>query len=424
MNVNDIFDSAIEFKETTPKGNRIEGLINKKRNRNLGSLLITKINGIDTYQYVQGFPKIHYWDKDNQVNNSMYAFEKYDGSCICVYPLKDNNGNIIELVPKSRGLPILDKNLQSMYNLVEKHKIIEFFERDINKNSQLFFELYGVKNIHSIKHMDTYIDLALIGGVKNISLDNNEVYREFFNGVDVLNTASIYYFNRPSFLFKIEKALSNNEYLLIIKDDFRAKYSYYYESKKAVVGLPTVYDCILKIREILEEVNNNYKKINYRIATEGVVLNGQFNDFQKYIKIKPNTIKKEAIAVNGIPRKYIIKEINKYFDEYGSTAKEDYLNNPEKIWNYVSDNLKEEFDNNIVEDIKNQRRIKKIFLQVADAKEAPESINNIANELVAEYPQESIPNLMRIFSQKYPFKKKDARILYSVLSDVKRKGTQ
>lgn len=420
MNIDKIFDSAVEFEEVTPKGNTIKGLITKKRNRNLGSLLITKVNGEDTYQYVQGFPKINYWDKDNQLNRNIYAFEKYDGSCICVYPLKDSEDNIIELVPKSRGLPILDKNLQSMYDLVEKHNIIEFFNQDFNKNSQLFFELYGVKNIHSINHMDTYIDLALIGGVKDISTKNNEVYREFFTGVDILNISNIYYFKHPSFLFEIEKALYNNEYLLIIKEGFRAKYSYYYDNKKALIKLPTIYDCILKIREILETVNKNYKTVNNRMATEGVVLNGQFDDFQRYIKIKPDTIKQEAIATNGIPRKYIIKEVNKYFDEYGSVAKEEYLNNPEKIWKYVSDNLNEEFDANIVEDIKNQRRIKKIFLQVADAKEAPESINNIANELIEKYPDESIPNLMRIFSQEYPFKKKDARILYSVLKSIKK----
>ena len=420
MNINKIFDSAIEFEETTPKGNIIKGLITKKRNRNLGSLLITEVNGKKTYQYVQGFPKINYWDKDNQLNRNIYAFEKYDGSCICVYPLKDSEDNIIELVPKSRGLPILDKNLQSMYNLVEKHNIIEFFNQDFNKNSQLFFELYGVKNIHSITHMDTYIDLALIGGVRDISLEDNEVYREFFNGIDILNTSNIYYFKHPSFLFEIEKALFNNEYLLIIKEGFRAKYSYYYDNKKTVIKLPTIYDCILKIREILETVNKNYKAVNNRMATEGVVLNGQFDDFQRYIKIKPDTIKQEAISINGIPRKYIIKEVNKYFDEYGSVAKEDYLNNPEKIWKYVSDNLKEEFDSTIVEDAKNQRRIKKVFLQVADAKQAPESINNIANELIEKYPDESIQNLMRIFSQEYPFKKKDARILYSVLESIKK----
>ena len=420
MNINKIFDSAIEFEETTPKGNIIKGLITKKRNRNLGSLLITKVNGKDTYQYVQGFPKINYWDKDNQLNRNIYAFEKYDGSCICVYPLKNSEGNIIELVPKSRGLPTLDKNLQSMYDLVEKHNIIEFFNQDFNKNSQLFFELYGVKNIHSITHMDTYIDLALIGGVRDISLKDNEIYREFFNGIDILNTSNIYYFKHPSFLFEIEKALFNNEYLLIIRDDFKAKYSYYYDNKKTVIKLPTIYDCILKIREILETVNKNYKAVNNRMATEGVVLNGQFDDFQRYIKIKPDTIKQEAISINGIPRKYIIKEVNKYFDEYGSVAKEDYLNNPEKIWKYVSDNLKEEFDSSIVEDVKNQRRIKKVFLQVADAKEAPESINNIANELIEKYPDESIQNLMRIFSQEYPFKKKDARILYSVLESIKK----
>lgn len=406
----EIFNGAKSFEIITKEGNEVKGLINKKANSNMGSLLIEEVNGEKVEQYVQGFPKIHYWDKGHQIDDNMVAFEKLDGSCIAVYPLKDSSGNIIELVGKSRGLPSLDKNLQSMYDLCDKAQIINYFNDEANSNNVLYFELYGIKNIHNISHMDTYIDLALIG----ISEDG-----EFLNSYNLIGRSKYYYFKLPKQLFKIVKSVSDNTFNVLLEPDFVKTYGMYYLFDKIVLNVPTVYDGILLIRNILEEINNNYKKSNNRIATEGVVLNGNDKGYQRYLKIKPNTIEKECRTENGIPRKFIIKEVYKFFDEFGSKAKDIYLNEPNIIWDYINNQLLEEFTIEMVEIPKTQKRIKKVFVEVADAKEVPESINNIANKLVEDYPNESISNLMRIFSQEYPFKKKDAKLIYNVLEKIK-----
>ena len=61
-----------EFEAKTPNGNLIKGYISRKPNRYLGSMIITHItekNGesYQTEQFIQSFPKIHYWDKRHKL---------------------------------------------------------------------------------------------------------------------------------------------------------------------------------------------------------------------------------------------------------------------------------------------------------------------------------------------------------------------
>lgn len=128
-----------DFDVNTPNGNNIKGTIITKRNRFLGSLKITEVNGEKVSQYVQGFPKIHYLDKYHEIYpNDVYGFEKLDGSCIGAYPLFNKQGELIEVIYKSRGLPVCDKNLYSMLKLCDTLKIEKFF-RKLNNDKILFF---------------------------------------------------------------------------------------------------------------------------------------------------------------------------------------------------------------------------------------------------------------------------------------------
>lgn len=128
-----------DFDVNTPNDNNIKGIIITKRNRFLGSLKITEVNGEKTTQYVQGFPKIHYLDKYHEIYpNGVYGFEKLDGSCIGAYPLFNKQGELIEVIYKSRGLPVCDKNLYSMLHLCDVLKIENFFKK-LNNDKILFF---------------------------------------------------------------------------------------------------------------------------------------------------------------------------------------------------------------------------------------------------------------------------------------------
>lgn len=388
-----------KFTATTPKGNKIKGTIIIKRNRYLGSLHITEVNGEYVNQYVQGFPKIHYLDDYHRpITENVYGFEKIDGSCIGAYPLLNSDGEIIEIVYKSRGLPVADKNLQSMIRLCDTLKIEKFFKR-CNNDKVLFFELYGIKNLHEIKYYNTYIDMALIG-----------VYDEssggFVEGGRLNTIANLNNFNTPKLLFLID----NDE--LFLTGDFDKRFSFYYNSYESVFKIDTIEDGILKIKEILDKVNENYMKVNNITATEGVVLNGHniINE-QLYLKVKPTKIEEKH---KGIPKSEIKKEVYKLYDEYD--VKKLYVTNPNLVYEMIINGLAEEYSNEVIDD--NKRLIEKTFVQIARSKEVPNSIQNIAQELVNNYPKKSITDLMRIFAKEYPFYKSEANLLYGTLKKI------
>ena len=47
------------------------------------------------------------------------TYEKLDGSCLILYGLYDDQGNLLEVVPKTRGVPVADKHIVEMYNEIE-----------------------------------------------------------------------------------------------------------------------------------------------------------------------------------------------------------------------------------------------------------------------------------------------------------------
>lgn len=387
-----------DFDVNTPNGNNIKGIIITKRNRFLGSLKITEVNGEKTTQYVQGFPKIHYLDKYHEIYpNGVYGFEKLDGSCIGAYPLFNKSGELIEVVYKSRGLPVCDKNLYSMLQLCDTLKIEKFF-RKLNNDKVLFFELYGIKNLHEIKYYDTYIDLALIG-----------VYDKdrFVEGETLRNIAYLNDFDTPKLLFKID------EDALILTEDFDKYFKNYYSSGARCFNIYDIEDGINKIKVILDEVNKKHQELNNRILTEGIVLNGHNHNMeQMYLKVKPTFIEEKH---KGIPKSEIKKEIYKLYDEYD--VKKLYVDNPNLVYEMIINGLSEEYSIETINE--NLKVIEKTFLQVAKNKEVPNSINNIAHELVERYPNENITDLMRIFAREYPFYKSESSLLFGVLKVIK-----
>ena len=388
-----------EFDVNTYGGNNIKGIIITKRNKFLGSLHITEVNGEKVNQYVQGFPKIHYLDDYHKMGlNKVYGFEKLDGSCIGAYPLFNKEGRLIEVVYKSRGLPVCDKNLNSMLGLCDTLKIEKFF-RKLNNDKILFFELYGIKNLHEIKYYDTYIDLALIGMYDGVSFVEGEVLK---------NIAYLNDFNTPKLLFKID----NN--VLSLTEDFDKYYKNYFDSGARIFMIDDIENGVEKIKAILDEINNNHKKINNRMIIEGVVLNG-FNDDmnQLYLKVKTHSIEEKH---KGIPKSEIKKEVYKLYDEYD--VKKLYVTNPNLIYEMIVNGLSEEYSLNVINE--NLKHIEKIFLQISKSKEVPNSINNIAHELIDKYPKEDITDLMKKFAKEYPFYKSESNLLFNVLKSIKR----
>ena len=395
-----------KFNETTPKGNIIEGYINHKPNHYLGSLLITKVNNKEAIQFIQSMPKIHYFKDERDIipKDKYYpCYEKLDGSCLIIYPLKNQDNEIIEIIMKTRGRPIADKHFQTLTDKIDKKPIIDYYKEN---DGILIFELYGILNQHEIIHYNTGIDIKLIGIHTNNGFNNFKEYISQYN------------FSLPDKLFELYN-IGNEWYIKYTSEKYKSYIPEEYKTNDKYY--PTINDAILGLEEELENLNKKYNEINGRIATEGVVINTLTeNNHLKWLKCKPPIIANKHKTVNGIPRKSITKEVLKYFDEYGSQVKEIYNTKPEHHTEYLHRQLKEEYSEELI--FKSRKKIERIFMQIWDSKIPPQSIHIICEELYTKYSDEGITYCMRMFSEEYPSKKKDAKLVYHVLDKIFKKN--
>ena len=411
-----------EFCQKTPDGNVIKGYVCRKANKHLGSLVITHITeksgkDYDTEQFVQSFPKIHYWDdrhrlKDENESIVYYCQEKLDGTCLIVYALNDKFGNLLEIVPKTRGQAVADDHILDMYKLVDKKAIEEFFEGNFHSNDTLMFELYGILNKHEIAHMDTYIDIRLIGAF---------IDGEFMDYISLKCNSNLDGFQTPDTIYTIEKYPFENSFSIRWSPNNQKLQNYMIACEDT---FPTLYDAVSEVKELLKQINDKYVQNNGRRVIEGVVINGEhFKNGQMYLKIKPRDIEAEAMQPDSVPRRFVLKEVRKYFDEYGSRVMEIYRDDETHYMNYVKEHLREEFSYEQIEDPRTIRRIRNIFMDVWDSKIPPQSLQNICDELIRNNPDASLTDLMKIFADAYPSKKRHSRHVYGILSSlIKRNG--
>ena len=409
-----------DFKAETPDGNIIEGYISRKSNKYLGSLVITHITDksgecFETEQFIQAFPKIHYWDdrhklKEHEGTIIYHCQEKLDGSCLIIYPLKDKLGNLLEIVPKSRTQAVADERILDMYNLIDKKAIVEFFNDSNHLQDSLMFELYGVLNRHDIAYMETYINIKLIGAyIDGEFLDYTGIHHE-----DDLNN-----FEKPSTIFIIFKYPTENFYRIDWWGNHSnlRNYPIYCEDT-----FPTLFDAVGQIKVMLKDINRQYYENNDRRAIEGVVINGQhFKSGQMYLKIKPEDVELEIKQLDSVPRRFIVKEVQKYFDEYGSKVKYLYQRDDTHYIKYVNHQLSEEFTYEQIEDPRTRKRINSVFMDVWDSTLPPASLQNICEKLIKENPDASISDLMKIFANTYPSKKRKSRFVYNILTSLKKR---
>ena len=415
-----------EFKATTPKGHIIHGYICMKHNRHLGSLLILKVDGKDTEQFVQSFPKIKYYEQPRQINNKCdvhYAYEKLDGSCLIIYPLhiptEDSTTYDIEYVPKTRGMPVADKHFLELFNRMDHTKIHDYYNTMGNKDDVLVFELYGNDNLHEIVYPDVTLDLTLIGvckthnrileGSARVDDTDNPIEYVWLAG-DELRAVSKEYFTENIPLIQINK--QNNGFSLHIVPDSLLDDLNYTDTIFGDNLFGTMQDCIVACKKAIDNINENREAI----LLEGVVFNTiDAKNVQKYIKVKTSTIEIKHRSENGIPRADIIKELNKYFDDYQSQIKELYTNDKHCYWPYVREMLLEDYPVEYVDNHKTQKKTERLFLKMWDARSPSPELDTITDKLINDYPGYSVVDLIRLFAQKYPQLKKQANTVYSLL---------
>lgn len=410
--------NLIPFKDKTPMGNYVSGWICKQEGQYLSSMLLetikTKDKVIKCNRFIKGMPKQHYYSNKNwslfedSDFTVYYCHEKLDGTCLILYALYDEDDQLIEIVPRTRGMAVAASNIIDMYNMIDKAQIEQFYSYPHNLDYILMFELYGILNRHEIVYNKNYIDINLIGAtIEDRVLDYKEVLVLSFK----------YYFEMPDRLFEI----------VFFKDQWSIHpqpsrlYPYYIDED---YFLDKKYDsleaCIHALSDAIEIVNQNYKEKNGHIALEGLVINGfNQNKGQRYVKIKPESVLKIMKLGNGIPRYAIRKEVYKYFDEYGAIeVKNIYEKDKLHYLQFVKEKLLEEFPENLVNSSKTSKKISNVFFDIWESKTPSLTVQNVAQELASKYSGQQISDVMKTFAKEYPSLKNRAGEIYSVLKHL------
>lgn len=169
------------FAVTSPGGIPFSGYICRQESEKLGLLAITELAGQPRLEFVYAMPKIHYpyiKDRDGrpQVTISVPQnivdarfTKKLDGTAIIFYPLTDTNGDILEILPRTRLLPILAQSRWGDWNKLLNEVLPDRSQVELAIRTQrvvLVFELWGYRNPHMITY-DTPLALTLHTAVRH-----------------------------------------------------------------------------------------------------------------------------------------------------------------------------------------------------------------------------------------------------------------
>lgn len=394
-----------DFDVVTPQGNVVRGVICSSRNYHLGSMVITQIEWkekdlvFDTEQYIQSMPKIHKFKKPmyEEDGETIYnAYEKLDGSCLIFYGIYHEE-ELIEIIPKTRGVPVATKEILKKLSNIDITNIEYFFKDYKKENPVLLFELYGHLNPHQIAYPTVRIDISLIG----IVLSN-----EFLNHYLLEFFSKQYDFKMPKTIFNMYYSYGKWN-VNIMPGLFRHYLAKEYFADK----FDTQEECIDYMVKALDSANINYNKQHGRDFIEGVVINAYDYSGKDvlYVKVKStkyleSSRKQKTIS---IPKRFIKKEVQKYFDDYGEDVKDLYKKDSSHYKEYIFKNLLEDFPEEEVYSKKTVRRIDRVFLDYLN-KVGNKDLVSICEGIVSDNPGLSAQDYMRILSAEYPEKKREA----------------
>lgn len=130
-------------------------------------LAITQLAGESRLEFVYAMPKIHYpyhQDRDGAVRVVVPVAQnvvdarftsKLDGTAIIFYPLTDKEGNVLEVIPRTRLQPVLTPSRWGDWNallaevLPDRTPVEEAVRA---QRATLVFELWGYRNPHLVKY--------------------------------------------------------------------------------------------------------------------------------------------------------------------------------------------------------------------------------------------------------------------------------
>ena len=155
------------FDATSPGGIAFSGYLCRQESDKLGMLAVTVLDGQPRLELIPAMPKIHYpylQDHEGRLQVSIPVpitvvdarfTVKLDGTAIIFYPLTDAQGNIVEVVARTRLLPMLMPSrwgdwLGLLAEVLPDRSPVERAVRE--QHTVLVFELWGYRNPHLVRY--------------------------------------------------------------------------------------------------------------------------------------------------------------------------------------------------------------------------------------------------------------------------------
>jgi len=382
------------FEIVTPMKHEVKGWIVKSRTFKMGSLLIDYVDGKETLQYVQGMPKLHYYEGEEFVDVSINLFDKADGTNILFYPLiKD--GEVVEVLAKTRLMPIIQKKWEDLLKKIEN--VDSYKEAAKETRLSVSCELYGFMNPHSVDYEALDIPLRL------------DLLTVLDQGKALLTTFADKVAKKHG-LSRIERFCVIEKGKLVITDEYMKKYGKFVLPMNKF--LPNKFENLNDfLEDYFEEMNKKYSEMTKKqgIITEGVVAHIDFNkkDESFMIKIKAKSVKELHISVAcGVKPIFIRKALEKAYENLPN------IEDKEEVVKFVVDELLEEFPKDAV--YQSIKRIESMYNKFVAKKKLIEKLSGIVEEL--EEVEGDTSDKMRYFARKYPELKPMSKLVYRILT--------
>ena len=169
------------FDATSPGGIPFSGFLCRQESDKLGMLAVTALDGQERLEFIPAMPKIHYpyiQDREGRlqvsipvpINVTDARFNvKLDGTAIIFYPLKDAAGQVLEVVARTRLLPMLMPSRWGDWNGMLAEALPDRGPVEAAVRGQdvvLVFELWGYRNPHLVRY-DTPLALTLHTAIRH-----------------------------------------------------------------------------------------------------------------------------------------------------------------------------------------------------------------------------------------------------------------
>ena len=169
------------FDATSPGGIPFSGFPCRQESDKLGMLAVTALDGQERLEFIPAMPKIHYpyiQDREGRlqvsipvpINVTDARFNvKLDGTAIIFYPLKDAAGQVLEVVARTRLLPMLMPSRWGDWNGMLAEALPDRGPVEAAVRGQdvvLVFELWGYRNPHLVRY-DTPLALTLHTAIRH-----------------------------------------------------------------------------------------------------------------------------------------------------------------------------------------------------------------------------------------------------------------